>query len=132
MRSQAILVFINLLVQLCPIAALHPEPIGIGAKSSGQEFILSGSLLPKDRLNLVAVVPITAEGETLGGIAAYDDVATGRPADYLVLYNSAGALLAVSWFDRFGIERLAVDRALVEEADNLAGVLVLLITGDFI
>jgi len=43
-----------------------------------------------------------------------------------------GALLAVGWFDRFGIERLAVDRALVEDGDELEGVFVLILAGDSI
>jgi hypothetical protein len=66
----------------------------------------------------------------LGGIAAYDDSTTSRPADYVELFNNVGALLAVGWFDSFGIERLAVDRALVEKADALEGIFVLILTGD--
>jgi hypothetical protein len=77
------------------------------------------------------MVPMTVGGELLGGgLAAYDDAATSRPADYLELFNNAGSLLAVGWFDRFGIERLAVDRALIEEADYLEGVFVLILMGD--
>ena len=53
---------------------------------------------PKDRLTLVSIAPIRSDGKLLGAIAAYDDVATPRTADYLELYNDAGALLAVSWF----------------------------------
>jgi hypothetical protein len=110
----------------------HAEPAQIGPGGSGQEFFLAVSLPPKDRLTLVSFAPIRSQGKLLGAIAAYDDAATARPGDYLELYNDAGALLAVSWFDRFGVERLAVDRALVEHADNLKGVYVLLITGDSI
>jgi hypothetical protein len=91
---------------------------------------ISVSLPRKDRLTLVSVVSVTSNGETLGGVAAYDDVMTKRPSDYIELFNNVGALLAVSWVDNFGIERLVVDRALVEEADTLQGVFVLVQTGD--
>jgi hypothetical protein len=76
----------------------------------------------------VSLVEVTVGTEILGAIAAYDDAATARPADYLELYNNAGALLAVSWFDQFGIERLAVDRALAQDTSKLEGVLVLVTT----
>ena len=81
----------------------------------------------------MSVVEVTVGREILGAIAAYDDAATTRPDDYLELYNNVGALLAVSWFDRFGIERLAVDRALAEQdTSKLEGVFVLVITEDSI
>jgi len=63
-------------------------------------------------------------------VAAYDDPTTKRPADYWELYNSTGDLLGVGWFDRFGIQRLAVDRGLLEDEDKLEGVFVLLSEGD--
>jgi hypothetical protein len=71
-----------------------------------------------------------AEGKVFGRLAAYDDAATRRPADYLELYDNAGILLAVGWFDKFGIERLAVDRALVKAADDFEGIFVLILKGD--
>ena len=75
---------------------------------------------------------MTAGKEILGAIAAYDDAESTRPNDYLELYDPSGALLAVSWFERFGIERLAVDRALTHDPDNLEGIFVLVISGDSI
>lgn len=120
---------INLLMPLYPVARPQADPMRIGTQGAAQEFFLSVPLPAKDRLTLMTYVPIVVGGEALGGLAAYDDAATSRPGDYLELYNNAGSLVAVSWFDTFGIERLAVDRALVEEADNLQGVFVLLITG---
>jgi len=46
------------------------------------------------------------------------------------LYDGAGSLLLVSWVDRFGIRRTAMDRGLLqEEASRLEGVLVLLQEG---
>ena len=121
---------IGCLVQLYPGVPSTAQPIRISDNGAAPEIYLSVSLPPKDRLTLVSVVPMTAGGALLGGLAAYDDAATRRPADYLELYNDVGALLAVGWFDRFGIERLAVDRALVEHADKLEGVFVLIVKGE--
>jgi hypothetical protein len=39
-------------------------------------------------------------------------------------------LVAVGWFDRFGIQRMAVDRALLGGKDELEGVFVTLLKGD--
>jgi hypothetical protein len=56
-------------------------------------------------------------------------VSTERPADYWELYNNQGSLVAVSWFDKFGIRRTAVDRGIVEEQDHLEGVFVIVSDG---
>ena len=131
-KIKAFFIIINFLVPLYLVAQLHAESIRMSDKGSVQEMYLSASLPPKDRLTLVSVVPMTAGEEILGGLATYDDAATRRPADYLELFNNVGALLAVGWFDSFGIERLAVDRALVEDGDELEGVFVLILAGDSI
>jgi hypothetical protein len=52
--------------------------------------------------------------------------------DYLEVFASEGALVVVSWFDRFGIERLVVDRALVEGGQELEGVFVAVVNGEAI
>jgi len=130
--TKALLVVIIFLAQIYLVRHSHAEPLATNTKSPAHESYRSVSLPQKDRLTLVSVVQVTAGKEILGAIAAYDDAATTRPADYLELYNHSGALLAVSWFDRFGIERLAVDRALAEDADQLEGIFVLVITGDSI
>ena len=51
----------------------------------------------------------------------YTDVTTERPADYWELYDKNGDLLAVSWFDRFGVQMTAVDRGILEEKDQTRG-----------
>ena len=66
----------------------------------------------------------------MGRVAIYDDPTTQRSADYLELYNNAGDLVAVGWFDRFGIERMAVDRGLLEDRDELEGVFIVLLDGE--
>ena len=131
LKIKALFILIIVMSQLYPIAYSHAEPLLI-TTSSPQENYRPVSLPEKDRLTLMSIVEVTVGREILGAIAAYDDAATARPADYLELYNKDGALLAVSWFDRFGIERLAVDRALAEDTSRLEGIFVLVITEDSI
>ena len=85
-------------------------------------------------MSLVSFSPWVIEGEILGTMAAYvyTDVTTERPADYWELYDKNGDLLAVSWFDRSGIQMTAVDRGILEEKDRLEGILVVVLTGDSI
>jgi hypothetical protein len=56
-------------------------------------------------MSLVSFDPWVVEGEVFGTMAAYvyTDVTTRRPADHWELYDRNGDLLAVSWFDRFGV-----------------------------
>ena len=83
-------------------------------------------------MSLVSFDPWVIEGEVMGTLATYvyDDVTTERPADYWELYDKEGNLLAVSWFDRFGVRRTAVDRGIVEEKDELEGIFVVVLDGD--
>jgi hypothetical protein len=83
---------------------------------------------PRRSLNLVSLVPVTTDGGT-ATVAVYDDPATPRKEDYLELYDGRGELVAVGWFDEFGIQRLAIDRAVVEGRDKLQGVFVMLLEG---
>jgi hypothetical protein len=83
---------------------------------------------PRRSLNLVSLVPVTTNGGT-ATVAVYDDPATPRKEDYLELYDGSGELVAVGWFDEFGIQRLAIDRAVVEGRDKLQGVFVMLVEG---
>jgi hypothetical protein len=83
-------------------------------------------------MRLVSFDPWVVEGEVMGAVATYvyDDVTTERPADYWEIYNQDGELLVVSWFDRLGIRKTAVDRGIVEEKDKLEGVFVVVLDGD--
>jgi hypothetical protein len=85
-------------------------------------------------IRLVSFDPWVVEGEVLGAVAVYvyGDMTTERPADYWELYIREGGLLAVSWFDRFGIRRTAVDRGIVEQKDELEGIFVVVLNGDSI
>ena len=81
---------------------------------------------------LVSIAPLLGNGQTVAAIAIYDDPSTPRSVDYLEVFDGGGALVAVNWFDRFGIERLIVDRALVEGGSELEGVFVAVVDGEVI
>jgi hypothetical protein len=101
------------------------------AENSSQPRFLGLAVgLPQVSLTLISLSPLIANGQTVGAIAVYDDPTTQRPADYLEVFDSDGALVVVSWFDRFGIERLVVDRALIEGGDELQGVFVAVVDGE--
>lgn len=98
-------------------------------ENGSEQELVSGP--QQHQMTLVSLEPWVVEGELLGLVAAYtyDDVSTERPADYWELYNNQGSLVAVSWFDKFGARRTAVDRGIVEEADHLEGVFVIVSDG---
>lgn len=123
---------LSLFAHLYLFTSAQAEPARINNHAPAQETFLSVSVPEKDRLSLVSVLPIVVEGVIVGRLAAYDDATTERPADLLELYSRTGDLLAFSWFDRFGIQRAAVDRGLLEEADELEGIFVPLLEGDLI
>jgi hypothetical protein len=81
-------------------------------------------------LNLVSLVPVTSEDQTVGIVAVYDNPMTLRTEDHLELYDSGGELVAVGWFDQFGIRRMIVDRALVEGEDRFQRIFVTLVSGE--
>ena len=103
------------------------------AGSSAQpRFAALAAELPQVTFALVSVSPLLADGQTVGAMAVYDDPTTERAADYIEVVDSRGVVVAVSWFDRFGIERLIVDRALAEGGQELEGVFIAVVTGEVI
>ena len=82
-------------------------------------------------LKVIHSSPLVAGGVTLGTAVLYD-AATRRAADYLELYDGQGGLVVVSWFDRFGIQRIAVDRAFVAGEERLESVFVAVVDDSFI
>lgn len=86
----------------------------------------------ESHFTLVSFSPVIVEAEIVGTVAIYDNTATQRPADYSELYDTAGQLLAIRWFDRFGIERMAVDRGFLDRADEPEGVLVVVLDGELV
>jgi hypothetical protein len=100
--------------------------------AAGPEVLLSATGLEQRSLTLVSSSPLVVEGQTLGEVLVYDDPTTKRPADYFELHDNPGDLIAVGWFDRFGIERTAVDRGILDGEGELEGVFVSLLEGDSI
>jgi hypothetical protein len=99
------------------------------ARTSLAAETTSASLGPPRRsLNLVSLVPVTTNRGT-AMVAVYDDPATSRKEDYLELYDGSGELIAVGWFDEFGIQRLVIDRAVVEGRAQLQEVFVMVLEG---
>jgi hypothetical protein len=110
--------------------SLHAEPIRFTENLRRETILLPPSAPDRRQLVLVSFVTITPEAEVIAAVATYDDPQTSRSIDYLELYDEAGGLLLVSWVDRLGILRTAIDRGLLqEEASRLEGVLVLLQEG---
>jgi hypothetical protein len=124
----AILEFIAVLFFLGFVAARVAE----ASDSAPRHEIVTAPV--QHDMTLVSFQPWVVEGEVLGTMVAYvyTDVTTERPADYWELYDNNGDLLAVSWFDRFGVQMTAVDRGILEEKDRLEGILVVVLTGDSI
>lgn len=123
------LVIIALVSQLFFIGPAATEPLEASEHASGEIFH-SDSAPERDRLSLVSLLPVIVEGVVVGQLAAYGDATTRRAADYLELYDRAGHLLALGWFDAFGIQRTAIDRGLLEGAAKIEGVFVVLTDGD--
>ena len=105
---------------------------------SKQEIFLPVSVPERNHVRPISILPITVEAEIaglevvkiVGRVVVYDDLTTQRSADYIELYNNTGNLVAVGWFDSYGIERMALDRGLLEERDELEGVLVVVLDGE--
>src|SRR5262245_514950 len=113
-----IFVIFGFVTGLFTIAELATKAAAAADTSSTQEIFLPTSVPEKNQLRPISILPVTVEGQIVGRIVVYDDPATQRSADYLELYTNTGDLVAVSWFDRYGVERMAVDRGLLEEKDE--------------
>ncbi len=121
---------LGLSLLLLSSGSLHAETIRVTENLRKERVLLPPSAPERSQLILDSFSTITAEGEIIAARAVYDDPRTRKPDDYLELYDEAGGLLLVSWVDRFGIRRTAMDRGLLqEEASRLEGVLVLLQEG---
>ena len=125
-----ILIIFGFAAELFFLGYLVSTPLEAADTPSEQEIFLPTSIPERNRLRPISIVPVTVKGEIIGQVTIYDDSTTQRSADYLELYNNSGNLVALSWFDRFGIERLAVDRGLIEYRDELMGVFVVFLDGE--
>jgi hypothetical protein len=119
--------FIGILITLLFIAGASVQ--ADEKAGEGHTHFAEIGLRPRT-LNLVSLAPVTSEGETVGRVAIYDDPSTQRTEDYLELYNRDGELVAMCWFDQFGILRMTVDHAFVEGAGRFQGVFVTVVNGE--
>jgi hypothetical protein len=128
-RNKVYFIVLGIVAQFLFFTDTRAEEVQPNDNAAGQEIIGGPE---QHHMSLVSFSPWVVEGQVLGAVAqyVYDDVTTERPADYWELYNREGDLLAISWFDRFGIKRTAVDRGIVEEKDQLEGIFVVVLDGD--
>jgi hypothetical protein len=125
-------IVLRIIGELILLGCIAVTSVQAADNSSQPRFVGLAVGLPQVSLTLISLSPLIANGQPVGAIAVYDDPTTQRPADYLEVFDSEGALAVVSWFDRFGIERLVVDRALIEGGDELQGVFVAVLDGESI
>jgi hypothetical protein len=100
--------------------------------TSEPKVLISATGIEQHSLTLVSSSPVVVEGQTLGEVLVCDDPSTKRPADYFERHDNPRGLIAVGWFDRFGIERMAVDRGMLDGEGELEGVFVSVLEGDSI
>ena len=128
-------IFVIILILLAALffsAPLRAEPTLASYQSLAQNIFLPVWALEEHELAQMAVASLVVGDKTVGIVTVYDDPSTDRRGDYLELYDDTGHLLAASWFDRFGIERVAADRGFLEGKNKLEGVFVILLDGDSI
>ena len=130
-RNKIYFIILGIIVQVLFFGDVRADELQPSDNATGQEIATAPE---QHDMSLVSFDPWVVEGEVLGTLAAYvyDDVTTERPADYWELYDKKGDLLAVGWFDRFGIQRTAVDRGIVEKGDELEGIFVVVLDGNSI
>lgn len=109
---------------------LHAESMRVTENLRMETVLLPPSVPDKTSFVLFSSLTLSSDAGILALVIIYDDPRTEWSVDYLELYNSSGGLLAISWLDRFGIRRTAIDRGLLEgESSRLEGVLVLIPEG---
>ena len=126
----AVIIFLGFIGELLFLGFIAATAVHAGENAAPSKSIIQTLGLPQRSLNLISLSPVVADGKTVGALATYDDPATQRSEDYLELYDSGGDLVAVGWFDRFGIQRITVDRAFLEEREDLQGEFVTVVDGE--
>ena len=129
-NNKFFVIILSLLAALFFSAPLWAQPTKTSDQPLAQNFFFPVWALERHELTQIALASMVVGDKTVGIVAVYDDPATERAADYLELYDNAGHLLPVSWFDRFGIERVAADRGFLEGKNELEGVFVVFLDGD--
>ena len=131
-RKAKLSVMAALMAQLLFASSVHSGLIDLDNRQAQRQFLTGPVAEQRHSLNLVSVSPLIVEDQTIGEVVVYDDPNTKRPADYFGLYDLDGELLAVGWFDQFGIQRIALDHSLVDGADESQGTFVYLVDGQLV
>jgi|SRR5262245_62027948 len=128
-RNKVYFIVLGMVAQFLFFTNIRAGEVQPGDNATGREIVTAPE---QHEMSLISFQPWVVEGKVLGAVAeyVYDDVTTERPVDYWELYNREGDLLVISWFDRFGIKRTAVDRGIVEKKDRLEGIFVVVPDGD--
>jgi len=128
-RNKIYFIILGIVAQLFFFGDVRADELRPRDNATEQEIVTGPE---QHDMSLVSFDPLVIKGELIGALATYvyNDVTTERAADYWELCDKEGNLLAVRWFDRFGILRTAVDRGIVEEKDNLEGIFVVVLDGD--
>jgi hypothetical protein len=132
LKNQIMVIIVGLIFPWFFSGPLSAESTKDSECASAQEVFLADSGAQRHQFTQVSLSPLVVSGEIVGMVIVYDDATTERPADCLALYDKGSHLLAISWFDEFGIQRMAIDRGLLEEGDKLQGTLVIVLDGDSI
>ena len=130
LKAKIFVAVMSLFTPLFFVTPIHSDLIKTSDRTSQEIF--SALATAKHSRTLVSLFPLVVKGQTLGEVLIYDDPTTKRPVDYFELYDSTGDLVALGWFDQFGIQRVAVDRGLLKGGDEVEGVYVFLLEGDSI
>jgi hypothetical protein len=130
LKAEIFVTVVSLFTPLFLVTPIHSDLVQTNDRTSQEIF--SALATEQHSLTLVSFSPLVVEGKTLGEVLIYDDPTTKRTVDYFELYDSTGDLVAVGWFDQFGIQRVAVDRGVLERGDEVEGVYVFFLEGDSI
>ncbi|HEX5606443.1 MAG TPA: hypothetical protein VFY96_08010 [Candidatus Binatia bacterium] len=114
------------------IQGAESQPIRTAESRPIRTKEISSVELPRRPLTVGKSIPLVVHGIALGTAVVYNNPSTGKPSDYLEFYNPTGNLVAVVWFDRFGIRRTAVDRSFLHEKNQIEGVFVPVEDGELI
>src|ERR1044071_4046787 len=102
-KHRIVLIVAALCAHLCFAPAGFSDVIQTSDIAAPQQIFQFAS--SAHRLDLVSFFPIVVEGKKLGALLVYDDPKTTRDGDYLELYDNSAHLVAVGWYDEFGIQR---------------------------
>ena len=129
-KNKIYFIMLGLVAQLFFFEYVAAEPLEAGDNLSGQEISLPALALEEHHLTLVAFSQLVVEAKSW---ERWLPIMIQPPKGLSITGSSTTvkAASAVGWFERFGIQRLAVDRGL-EDEDKLEGVFVLLSEGDSI